>query len=177
MCGISGKLYFDSTRPVEREALERMNASLAHRGPDDAGIYCVGAVGLAHRRLSIIDLSPAGHQPMTNEDGTVWIVFNGEIYNFPALRADLVRRGHRLRSRTDTEVILHLSEEEGPHCVQRLRGMFAFAIWDAPRRRLVLARDRLGKKPLCYQQDGTAFRFASEVKAILQDPQVDPRPD
>ena len=98
MCGISGKLYFDSTRPVEREVLERMNASLAHRGPDDAGIYCVGAAGLAHRRLSIIDLSPAGHQPMTNEDGTVWIVFNGEIYNFPALRADLVRRGHRFRS-------------------------------------------------------------------------------
>jgi asparagine synthase (glutamine-hydrolysing) len=177
MCGISGKLYFDSMRPVEREVLERMNASLAHRGPDDAGIYCVGAVGLAHRRLSIIDLSSAGHQPMTNEDGTVWIVFNGEIYNFPALRADLVRRGHRFRSRTDTEVILHLYEDEGPQCVQRLRGMFAIAIWDAPRRRLVLARDRLGKKPLCYQQDGTAFRFASEVKAILQDPQVEPRPD
>ena len=113
MCGISGKLYFDTTRPVEREVLERMNASLAHRGPDDAGIYCVGAVGLAHRRLSIIDLSPAGHQPMTNEDGTVWIVFNGEIYNFPELRADLVRRGHRFRSRTDTEVILHLYEDGG----------------------------------------------------------------
>jgi asparagine synthase (glutamine-hydrolysing) len=177
MCGISGKLYFDSTRLVEREVLERMNASLAHRGPDDAGIYCAGAVGLAHRRLSVIDLSPAGHQPMANEDGTIWIVFNGEIYNFLSLRPDLVQRGHRFRSQTDTEVILHLYEEVGPECVHRLRGMFAFAIWDAPRRRLFLARDRLGKKPLCYQQDGAAFRFASEVKAILQDPQVDPRPD
>ena len=113
MCGISGKLYFDSGRPVEREILERMNAVLAHRGPDDAGIYCDGPVGLAHRRLSIIDLSPAGHQPMSNEDGTIWIVFNGEIYNFQSLRPDLVRRGHRFRSNSDTEVIIHLYEEHG----------------------------------------------------------------
>jgi asparagine synthase (glutamine-hydrolysing) len=177
MCGIGGKLYFDPARPVEREVLERMNAVLAHRGPDDAGIYCQGAVGLAHRRLSIIDLSPAGHQPMSNEDGTIWIVFNGEIYNFQDLRPDLVRRGHRFRSRTDTEVILHLYEEHGVGCLESLRGMFAFAIWDAPRRQLFLARDRLGKKPLCYQQDAEAFRFASEAKAILQDPGVEARPD
>jgi asparagine synthase (glutamine-hydrolysing) len=177
MCGIGGKLYFDPERSVEHEVLERMNAALAHRGPDDAGIYCDGPVGLAHRRLSIIDLSPAGHQPMANEDGTIWIVFNGEIYNFQELRPDLLQRGHRFRSQTDTEVLLHLYEECGVECLHRLRGMFAFAIWDGLRRRLFLARDRLGKKPLCYQQDGEAFRFASEVKAILQDPAVEPRPD
>ena len=177
MCGISGKLYFDSGRPVEREILERMNAVLAHRGPDDAGIYCDGPVGLAHRRLSIIDLSPAGHQPMSNEDGTIWIVFNGEIYNFQSLRPDLVRRGHRFRSNSDTEVIIHLYEEHGVECLRFLRGMFALAIWDGARRQLFLARDRLGKKPLSYQQDGAAFRFASEVKAILQDPDVQNRPN
>jgi asparagine synthase (glutamine-hydrolysing) len=177
MCGIGGKLYFDPARPVEREILERMNAALAHRGPDDSGIYCDGSMGLAHRRLSIIDLSPAGHQPMSNEDGTIWIVFNGEIYNFQELRSRLAEQGHRFRSRTDTEVILHLYEERGVGCLESLRGMFAFAIWDAPRRQLFLARDRLGKKPLCYHQDAEAFRFASEAKAILQDPAVDARPD
>jgi len=177
MCGIGGKLYFDPARPVERDVLTRMNAVQAHRGPDDAGIYCQGPVGLAHRRLSIIDLSPAGHQPMANEDGTVWIVFNGEIYNFLALRPDLEQRGHRFRSRTDTEVVLHLYEDHGVGCLEFLRGMFAFAIWDAPRRQLLLARDRLGKKPLCYHLDAEAFRFASEAKAILQDPAVEARPD
>jgi asparagine synthase (glutamine-hydrolysing) len=177
MCGIAGKLNFDPARPMEREVLERMNAVQAHRGPDDAGVYCQGPVGLAHRRLSIIDLSPAGHQPMANEDGTIWIVFNGEIYNFQEHRPGLLERGHRLRSRTDTEVILHLYEEHGVGCLALLRGMFAFAIWDGPRRQLFLARDRLGKKPLCYQWDAEAFRFASEAKAILQDPAVPVRPD
>lgn len=177
MCGISGKLYFDPARPVEREVLERMNAVLAHRGPDDAGIYCDGPIGLAHRRLSIIDLSPAGHQPMSNEDGTIWIVFNGEIYNFQSLRPDLLHRGHRFHSNTDTEVILHLYEDHGTDCLRFLRGMFAFAIWDGPRRQLFLARDRLGKKPLSYHQDGQGLRFASEVKAILLDPEVTARPD
>lgn len=177
MCGIGGKLYFDPARPVERDILERMNAVLAHRGPDDAGIYCDGPVGLVHRRLSIIDLSPAGHQPMCNEDGTIWIVFNGEIYNFQSLRPDLLRRGHRFRSNSDTEVILHLYEEHGTDCLRLLRGMFALAIWDGPRRQLFLARDRLGKKPLCYQQDAHAFRFASEAKAILQDSAVHGTPD
>ena len=176
MCGISGELYFDAARPVEREILARMNAVLAHRGPDDAGVYCDGPVGLAHRRLSIIDLSPAGHQPMSNEDGTIWIVFNGEIYNFQSLRPALLSRGHRFRSNSDTEVILHLYEDHGTHCLRFLRGMFALAIWDGPRRQLFLARDRLGKKPLCYQQDAHAFRFASEAKAILQDPDVEARP-
>ncbi len=177
MCGIGGKLYFDPARTVEAEVLERMNAVQVHRGPDDGGILCEGPVGLAHRRLSIIDLSPAGHQPMTNEDGTLWIVFNGEIYNFQDLRPDLLQRGHRFQSRTDTEVILHLYEEHGPGCLQFLRGMFAFAIWDSRLRQLFLARDRLGKKPLCYQWDAHAFRFASEAKAILQDPVVDILPD
>jgi asparagine synthase (glutamine-hydrolysing) len=177
MCGISGKLYFDAGRTVEREILERMNAVLAHRGPDDAGIYTDGQIGLAHRRLSIIDLSPAGHQPMSNEDATIWIIFNGEIYNFQSLRPDLLSRGHRFRSNTDTEVIIHLYEDHGTDCLRFLRGMFALAIWDGPRRQLFLARDRLGKKPLSYHQDGAAFRFASEVKAILQDPQVKPNPD
>jgi asparagine synthase (glutamine-hydrolysing) len=177
MCGISGKLYFDPARSVEREVLERMNAVLAHRGPDDAGIYCDGPIGLAHRRLSIIDLSPAGHQPMSNEDDTIWIVFNGEIYNFQSLRPDLLHRGHRFRSNTDTEVILHLYEEHGTDCLRFLRGMFAFALWDGPRRQLFLARDRLGKKPLSYQQDAQGLRFASEVKAILQDSEVTARPD
>ncbi len=177
MCGIGGKLYFDASQPVERDILERMNAVLAHRGPDDAGIYCDGPVGLAHRRLSIIDLSPAGHQPMSNEDGTVWIVFNGEIYNFLSLRPELLSRGHRFRSSSDTEVILHLYEEHGTDCLRFLRGMFALAIWDGPRRQLFLARDRLGKKPLCYQQDARALRFASEAKAILQDPEVQASPD
>jgi asparagine synthase (glutamine-hydrolysing) len=177
MCGISGKLYFDPARAVERSVLERMNAVLAHRGPDDAGIHCDGPIGLAHRRLSVIDLSPAGHQPMANEDGTIWIAFNGEIYNFQSLRPDLVRRGHRFRSHTDTEVILHLYEDHGADCLRFLRGMFALAIWDGPRRQLFLARDRLGKKPLSYQWDARAFRFASEVKAILQDSEVETRPD
>jgi asparagine synthase (glutamine-hydrolysing) len=177
MCGISGKLYFDPARSVKREVLERMNAVLAHRGPDDAGIYCDGPIGLAHRRLSIIDLSPAGHQPMSNEDGTIWIVFNGEIYNFQSLRPDLLHRGHRFRSNTDTEVILHLYEDHGTDCLRFLRGMFAFALWDGPRRQLFLARDRLGKKPLSYQQDAQGLRFASEVKAILQDSEVAARPD
>jgi asparagine synthase (glutamine-hydrolysing) len=177
MCGIAGKLYSDPTRSVERPVLERMRDALAHRGPDGAGVWCHGAIGLAHRRLSIIDLSPAGCQPMANEDRTVWIVFNGEIYNFEALRPALEAAGHRFRSRTDTEVILHLYEEHGVDCLRFLRGMFALAIWDGPRRRLFLARDRLGKKPLVYQADAEAFRFASEAKAILQDPAVEARPD
>ncbi|MBP1777355.1 MAG: hypothetical protein H6Q86_3365 [candidate division NC10 bacterium] len=177
MCGISGKLYFDPARSVERQVLERMNAVLAHRGPDDAGIRCDGPIGLAHRRLSVIDLSPAGRQPMSNEDGTVWIAFNGEVYNFQSLRPDLVERGHRFRSNTDTEVILHLYEDHGADCLRFLRGMFALAIWDSRRRQLLLARDRLGKKPLCYQADAQALRFASEAKAIFQDPEVVPRSD
>ena len=177
MCGIGGKFYFDSTRRVQPRLLERMNAVLAHRGPDDAGIYQEGRLGLTHRRLSIIDLSPAGHQPMTNAARTLWITYNGEIYNFLELRAELEREGVRFRSRTDTEVILALYAKYGTDCLARLRGMFAFAIWDAPRERLFLARDRLGKKPLVYFHDHRMLLFASEPKAILADPEVPVAPD
>lgn len=156
MCGISGKLCFDSARAVERDILERMNATLAHRGPDDAGIYCDGQIGLAHRRLSVIDLSPAGHQPVSNEDGTIWIVFNGEIYNFQSLRLDLLSRGHRFRSNSDTEVTLQLFEEHETNCLHLPRGRFDTSI-SCGRRRLVLVRECLGKKPVCYRQDGLPF--------------------
>src|SRR6266478_8020940 len=129
-----------------------MRDTLAHRGPDDAGLYIAPdrALGLAHRRLSIIDLSPAGHQPMSNEDGTVWITFNGEIYNFQELRAKLLTAGHKFESQTDTETIIHGYEEWGDEVIRRLRGMFALAIWDTRKRRLLLARDRVGKKPIFY---------------------------
>jgi asparagine synthase (glutamine-hydrolysing) len=172
MCGIVGVLHFDSGRPVDHALLQRMTDVLAHRGPDGRGVHVDGAAGLGHRRLAIIDLSAEASQPMTNEDGTVWVVFNGEIYNFKQLRDELLARGHAFRSRSDTEVLVHLYEEYGDDLVQRLRGMFAFAIWDARRRRLLLARDRFGQKPLYYQQDAGALRFASEVKAMLEDPEV-----
>jgi asparagine synthase (glutamine-hydrolysing) len=172
MCGIIGKLYLDGQRPVEPELLERMLGAISHRGPDGQGLYQAGPVGLGHRRLSIIDLSTAGDQPMCNEDGTVWIVFNGEIYNYQELRQQLLSRGHRFRSATDTEVIVHLYEEHGTECLRYLRGMFAFAIWDAGRRRLFVARDRVGIKPLYYCQTAEALWFASEVKSLLADPAV-----
>lgn len=172
MCGIGGKLYFDPSRNVDPQLLERMNAALAHRGPDDAGTYHGGSIGLANRRLSIIDLSPAGHQPMFNGNGTRWITYNGEIYNFVELRRGLEREGVAFRSKTDTEVVLALYERHGVECLKYLRGMFAFAIWDHPTRTLFLARDRLGEKPLYYYQDSERFLFASEPKAILQDPEV-----
>ena len=151
-----------------------MRDTMAHRGPDDAGTWVAGdgSAGLGHRRLSIVDLSAAGHQHMCNEDGTIWITYNGEIYNHAALRSELEARGHRYRSHTDTETILHLYEEEGPRCVERLQGMFAFAIWDERRRELFLARDRLGVKPLYYAQPGGGFVFASEIKALLRHPAV-----
>jgi len=177
MCGIGGKLYFDSARSVNPTLLDRMNAVLVHRGPDDGGVYHDGPIGLAHRRLSIIDLSPAGHQPMSNLGGTLWITFNGEIYNFLELRSELERDGVIFRSKTDTEVILALYERHGAECLRYLRGMFAFAIWDERARTLFLARDRLGKKPLYYYQGAEQFLFASEPKGILQDPEVPVEPD
>ena len=146
MCGICGKVDFDTPR-IDEPLIRRMSQVLAHRGPDDEGVHLSAHVGLGHRRLSIIDLE-GGHQPMSNEDGTLWIVFNGEIYNFPELRELLIKRGHPFKTRSDTETILHLYEEKGAECVLDLRGMFAFAIWDARRQRLFLARDRVGKKPL-----------------------------
>jgi asparagine synthase (glutamine-hydrolysing) len=177
MCGIAGKLFFDRERKVDREVLHAMNCVLAHRGPDDSGIFHDGAIGLAHRRLSIIDLSPAGHQPMSNADETLWITFNGEIYNFKELRAGLEASGIRFRSQTDTEVILALWEREGPACIERLCGMFAFGLWDARRRRLTLVRDRVGKKPLLYYVDAEKAVFASDAKGILADPDVPAAPD
>ena len=173
MCGIAGKLCFDPGRAVEEELLVRMCSVLSHRGPDDQGIYAEVPIGLGHRRLSIIDLSAAGHQPMGNDDGSVWIVFNGEIYNFMELRGELERAGFRFRSRTDTEVLLRLYERHGVGCLDHLRGMFAFAIWDRRRRSLFLARDRLGVKPLFYRISATGLGFASELKALLQDPETE----
>lgn len=178
MCGIAG--FIGEGLGLTPERLARMRDALAHRGPDDYGLKAwtaagaepapdaAAAVGLAHRRLSIIDLSPAGHQPMSNEDGTVWIVFNGEFYNFADYRAELEAQGHVFRSHSDTETILHLYEEHGiEEALRRINGMFAFALWDSRRRRLVLARDRLGKKPLFYAwRPGRGLAFASEIKAL-----------
>src|SRR5215468_1539291 len=167
MCGIVGLV---SLAPVEGAVdlarLRRMRDALRHRGPDGAGLHVEAGVGLGHRRLAIVDVE-GGLQPMANEDGSVWIVFNGEIYNHAALRPGLEAKGHRYRTRSDTETILHLYEEEGERCVERLQGMFAFALWDRPRRRLLLARDRLGIKPLYYALTERELVFASEIKAIL----------
>jgi asparagine synthase (glutamine-hydrolysing) len=178
MCGICGKLYFDSTRRVNTELLDRMMDAISHRGPDGQGKYSAGPVGLGHTRLAIIDLC-TGDQPMTNEDGTIWLVYNGEVYNFHELREELIGKGHTFRSSSDTEVIIHLYEEYGGDCVKRLRGMFAFALWDDGAKTLFLARDRVGIKPLYYVNTGKALLFASEIKSILCDPEVqrevDPR--
>lgn len=176
MCGIAG-LYSLNGEPVARERVLAMCDLIRHRGPDDRGAWTNGAVGLGHQRLSIIDLSPRGRNPMTNEDGTVRIVFNGEIYNHKDLRPDLKLRGHVFRSETDTEVIIHLYEELGPECVERLNGMFAFALWDERKRRLLLARDRFGVKPLYYTVIGNTLAFASEVKAFLALPDFRVAPD
>src|SRR5438105_13269671 len=152
MCGIAGVVYADRGRIAEAAVLKRMGHSIAHRGPDAEGFWTDPGLGLVHRRLSIIDLA-GGDQPIGNEDGSVQVVFNGEIYNFQELRAGLESRGHRFRTRSDTEVLVHLYEEEGKRLVERLRGMFTFALWDRERRRLVLARDRLGIKPLYLYRD------------------------
>jgi asparagine synthase (glutamine-hydrolysing) len=170
MCGIAG--IADVTgRPVDRTLLQAMTSVQAHRGPDGEALVCRGSVGLGHRRLAIIDLS-TGDQPMSSDDGRVWIVFNGEIYNFRELRQDLEVAGARFRTQSDTEVILRAYEAEGRACVNRLRGMFAFAILDERTRRLILARDRMGIKPLVYSWDGRRLLFASEIKAIVEDATV-----
>jgi len=172
MCGIAGRFNFDQLRLVDRDVLAAMTDAVAHRGPDQAGYHVAPGIGLGHRRLSIIDLS-TGDQPLSNEDGTVWTVFNGEIYNFAAVRAELIAHGHRFRTESDTEVIVHGYEEWGELCVEKFRGMFAFAIWDAVARRLVLARDRLGVKPLYYAElPGSGIVFGSELKSLLEDPDV-----
>ena len=172
MCGITGKVWFDPSRPVSRDLLTRMTDVITHRGPDAAGYYVNGSVGLGHRRLSIIDLS-TGDQPLGNEDDSVQVVFNGEIYNFADIRNILEARGHRFRTRTDTEVIVHGFEEWGDRCVDYFRGMFAFALWDNRRRILLLARDRLGVKPLYYALLPDGIVFGSEIKSLLEDPDVD----
>jgi len=171
MCGIVGKLNFDREQGVDADLLRRMADVIDHRGPDGSGEYRDGPVGLSHRRLSIIDLR-TGDQPMCGEDGRVWVVYNGEIYNFLELRLDLEARGHRFKSTSDTEVIVHLYEEFGPGCVSRLRGMFAFALWDAREQFLLLARDRVGIKPLYYVNTGRSLVFASELKSLLCDADV-----
>src|SRR5271165_5791450 len=169
MCGISGFLLANSTilRSAAEARLWAMIATLRHRGPDDEGVWTDGRAGLAHARLSIIDLSPAGHQPMASADGTAWITYNGEIYNFAEIRLQLEALGYPFRSRSDTEVIVNGWHAWGPKIFSRLRGMFALAIWDQRSRRLILARDRLGKKPLYYALTDTAFLFGSEIKAVL----------
>jgi asparagine synthase (glutamine-hydrolysing) len=174
MCGICGVLSFNGSFSVEQSVVEQMTELLSHRGPDDGGLWVGGddRVALGHRRLAIVDLSPQGRQPMTNEDGRLWITFNGEIYNHRELRKGLEDRGHQYRSQTDTETILHLYEEDGAHCVDRMHGMFALAIWDRAERTLFMARDRLGVKPLYFHHSSRGVVFASEVKAILKHPGI-----
>jgi asparagine synthase (glutamine-hydrolysing) len=171
VCGICGKYYYESGGVVTKEEIERMRDIMLHRGPDDSGLYLTNNLGLGHRRLSIIDLS-TGKQPIYNEDGSIVIVFNGEIYNFKELRDYLLKKGHKFETKTDTEVIIHLYEEKGVECLNYFRGMFAFAIWDNKKKALFLARDRLGIKPLYYYKNDKVFVFASEIKALLQHPEI-----
>src|SRR5947199_2337621 len=171
MCGIVGVLELDGATSPSRHVLESMTAAIAHRGPDEHGVWVDGCVGLAARRLRVVDLV-TGQQPLVNEDGSVRLVANGEIYNAGELRDDLRRKGHLFTTRTDIEVILHAYEDEGPACLERLEGMFAFALWDSRRQRLVLARDRFGEKPLYYARLSRTLLFASEPKALLMHPRV-----
>ena len=164
MCGIAGILNFDRS-PVDVVCLQHMTDAIQHRGPDGEGHHIDGAVGLGHRRLSIIDLE-AGKQPLSNEDGTIWITFNGEIYNFQDLRARLEGLGHAFRTHSDTEAIIHAYEQWGSDCLHELRGMFAFAIWDGKKRQLLLARDRMGIKPLYYWRTSRHVAFGSELQAL-----------
>ncbi len=175
MCGICGEFSFSGRAPVMASALEKMTARIPHRGPDHGAVYTSarGEAGLGFRRLSIIDLRSAANQPIGNEDGSVQLVFNGEIYNYRDLRPGLVERGHQFRSNSDSEVIVHLYEELGDRAIDELDGMFALAIWDERRRTVTLARDRAGKKPLYLYQDADRILFASEMKAILAHPGVD----
>jgi len=172
MCGIAGVLYNDQHRPTEASTLRAMGNAIAHRGPDGEGIFQSRNVGMIHRRLAIIDLE-GGNQPIANEDGSINVVFNGEIYNYPELREQLIGQGHQFRTHSDTEVLVHLYEEHGDDLVQHLRGMFAFALWDERERRLLLARDHVGQKPLYVYRDHEKLLFGSELKAILAHPNVD----
>jgi len=171
MCGICGIVNLNASRPVSKEILLKMTQAMKHRGPDDQGIYSTEQVGLGSRRLAIIDLT-GGRQPIANEDESIWVVFNGEIYNYRELRRYLHKKGHTFRTQTDTEVLLHLYEEFGSDCVQHLDGIFAFAIWDIPRREILLARDRMGIKPLYYTETKNQLIFGSEMKVVLAHPEV-----
>src|SRR5262245_44267149 len=174
MCGICGFVYFDES-PVHEPLVRQMSGELRHRGPDESGVYVGRSAALGHRRLSIIDLS-SGQQPLSNEDGKVWISFNGEIYNYRDLQSEL-RGSHTFRTRSDTETIVHLYESYPDSFVEKLRGMFAFALWDSRTRTMILARDRVGKKPLYYYLDREKLVFASEIKAILRHPGLDLKVD
>src|SRR5881628_237259 len=174
MCGIAGFVGCDRLdREAPRRAL-RMRDVMQYRGPDEAGLYCDDFAALAHRRLSIVDLS-TGQQPLSNEDGSIWVIYNGEIYNHGEVRTELEAHGHAYRTKSDTETIVHAYEQWGDACVHRFRGMFAFAIWDAPQRRLLLVRDRLGIKPVYWTRTSDALLFGSEIKAILASGMVEPR--
>ena len=179
MCGIAGVFHYGDSGSPDRDLVLRQIGVLRHRGPDDQDLWCEGPVALGHRRLSIVDLSPGGHQPMPNEDGSLWVTYNGELYGWPEIKSWLAARGHRFRGHSDTEALLHLYEEHGLGLFERLRGMFAFGLYDRARRRLVLGRDRMGIKPLYYHDDGRRIAFASELKALALDPAVpreaDPR--
>ena len=176
MCGICGKLIFKDSVPAS-DSIRAMCKTVVHRGPDDEGVYTAPHIGMGQRRLSIIDLTPGACPPLSNEDRTVWLVFNGEIYNFQELRKKLRERGHRFATNSDTEVIIHLYEDEGVGCLRKLKGMFAFALWDKSRETLFCARDRMGEKPFCYTVTPKSFIFGSEIKAITADPDVHVSPD
>jgi len=166
MCGLTGIFEYNRPTEIPRELVHRMNETIVHRGPDDEGVFVGPGIGLGFRRLSIIDLA-GGHQPISNEDGTIWVALNGEIYNYAELRKELLDLGHQLATRSDTETIVHLYEEYGEQCFARLRGMFAIVLWDSRQRKLLMARDRVGKKPLFYSADSQRLLFGSELKALL----------
>jgi asparagine synthase (glutamine-hydrolysing) len=176
MCGIAGEHHFNSTTPADPARVEAMAQAIAHRGPDDKGMFVSGPVGLGFRRLSIIDVA-GGHQPMSNPSETVWVAFNGEIYNFRELRRELEGHGHTFRTRSDTEVIIHAYEQWGPAALGHLNGMFAMAIWDSRRERLLLARDRAGVKPLYYHLASDCISFGSEIRAVVAGLDARPRLD
>src|SRR5213079_1020062 len=171
MCGIAGVVPLNGGAAADGAQLAAMCATIVHRGPDDEGCDIREGISLGMRRLSIIDVA-GGHQPIYNEDRTIRVVFNGEIYNFAELRAELIARGHRFRTQSDTEVIVHAYEQWGERAVERFRGMFAYALWDEPNRRLLLVRDRIGVKPLYYAVTASGVSFGSEMKAVLEDPAV-----
>ena len=177
MCGIAGVFHFNEPGAIASlDMVSRMCSRLVHRGPDDKGLYHAGAVAMGMRRLSVVDVG-GGHQPISNETGTIWLVYNGEIYNFLDLRQELKSLGHTFRTRTDSEVVVHAYEEWGTACLSRFRGMFAFSLWDERRQSLFVARDQLGIKPLYYRDTGTRVIWASEVKALLENAGFAPEPD